>query len=305
MSDNSEGLVFNIQRYSIHDGPGIRTVVFFKGCPLRCKWCANPEALNRFPELGFRRSLCNGCGDCVEVCPKGAISLNHAGDAVNIDRKICDNCGKCVSSCYRDSLALYGKIMSVDEVVKEVIKDKPFYQKSKGGITLSGGEPLYQPAFAISLLKKCHEDGVHTAIETSACCSPQVLEAVLSQTDLVFFDLKFLDSVSHSKFTGYSNEIILNNAKVIASLGVPVVPRMPLIPTINDSVENIKATSQFLHTINTPVIELMPYHRFGLGKYEALGIPYLLDGTKAPEPSEIEKTKELFQMSGIECMVSL
>lgn len=305
MASEKKGLVFNIQRYSIHDGPGIRSVVFLKGCPLRCVWCANPESLSRSPELGFRRSLCNGCGECVKVCPKAAISLNSGSKVISIDRRTCDNCGKCVSNCYRDSLALYGKWMSVEEVVNEVLKDKPFYQKSKGGVTLSGGEPLYQPAFAISLLKKCREVGVHTAIETSAYCSPTLLKAVLGQTDMVFFDLKLLDTAIHSRYTGRRNQLILMNAKIITSIGIPVIPRMPLIPTITDSVENITATAQFLKTISCPAIELMPYHRFGLGKYEALGRPYLLDGIKAPEPNDIERTKELFQRSKIECMVSL
>ncbi|MFC1971120.1 glycyl-radical enzyme activating protein [Chloroflexota bacterium] len=305
MVSDSQGLVFNIQKYSIHDGPGIRTVVFLKGCPLRCTWCANPESLNPLPELGFRHSLCNTCGDCMKTCPKGAISINSEDGTISIDRKVCDNCGKCVSDCYRDALALYGKRMSVAEVVSEVLKDMPFYRKSGGGITLSGGEPLYQSAFAMALLKQCHEAGIHTAVETSAYCSPRTLKAALKETDLLFFDLKHLDSATHSRLTGQPNDLILSNTKIIASAGIPVIPRMPLIPTINDSAENIKVTADFLKLINIKVIELMPYHRFGLGKYEALGRQYLLDGVKAPEPGDIARTKEYFQGLDIECTVSV
>ncbi len=305
MKNGNLTLVTNIQGYSIHDGPGIRTVVFLKGCGLECRWCSNPECISPHPEIGFIKTLCTRCGKCAEVCPVGAL-VYEEGKLPYIDRKTCTDCGICSSVCSYQALVLYGKPMNADEVFDAVKRDNIFYQASGGGVTISGGEPLLQPEFVVDLFKKCRRAGIHTCIETSGYAPESALRQVLPYTNYVLYDLKHLNSEKHRRHTGKPNRLILTNAKIVAASGVEVLFRMPLIPGINDDLQNIKETAELLHKLgnNTPRIELMPYHRLGKGKYESLDKEYRLSGILSPEPEHLESLKNAFEANGIICLVS-
>jgi pyruvate formate lyase activating enzyme len=298
-------LVTNIQGYSIHDGPGIRTVVFLKGCGLECQWCSNPECISPQPEIGLFKSLCTKCRKCIKVCPNQTLR-GEVGEIPAIDRKRCSGCGECVSVCYYKALVLFGKMMSVEEVFDAVKRDAMFYQASGGGVTVSGGEVLLQTQFASRLLDNCRKAGIHTCIETSGYGDESGLRQVLPYTDLVLFDLKLQDSSKHSHYTGKPNCVILENARVVAASGVEFLFRMPLIPGINDDMQNIRETADFLHNLGVRAlrIELMPYHRLGKGKYESLDKTYRLDELLTPEPERTEKVRNAFEDAGIMCTIS-
>ncbi len=305
MKDQPAGIVFNIQHYSIHDGPGIRTVVFLKGCPLACCWCCNPESMDRNPELAFRQTLCNGCGECIPVCPKEALSLNREKNTIIIDRQLCSDCGACVPVCVRGALTIYGKRMSASEVVEDVAKDAPFYARSGGGVTVSGGEPCIHPSFLMAILKGCKEAGIHTAIETSGYVNNRFFNRLIKEVDLVLFDLKLMDPDRHYVATGRKNDRILNNARLLASSGSDIRFRMPLIPGINSDDKNLTALANFLHSIGHPSIELMPYHQFGRGKYVATGKTYTMGERPAATSADSENACRVLGGQGIECSVSL
>ncbi|MFC2060531.1 glycyl-radical enzyme activating protein [Chloroflexota bacterium] len=297
-----KGLVFNIQRYSLQDGPGIRTTVFLKGCTLRCSWCSNPESQAVFPEILNRRALCTKCELCIGVCPVGAISLGTKG--VRIGRKACTNCLACVSVCYPGALKIAGTEMSVEEVFNEVVRDEAFYRNSGGGVTLSGGEPLLQPDFALPFLQLCREAGLHTTIDTCGHVDPPVLERVLDYTDLVLYDLKHMDHVMHKKLTGVSNELILNNLRSIAGREVPHIIRFPIIPDINDSEENIRAMVSLVAGLSgVGVINLLPYHRLGMGKYDMLSHRYKLGALPSATTPQVEKVQSLIEQLGWQCEI--
>ena len=298
-------LVTNIQGYSIHDGPGIRTVVFLKGCSLECQWCSNPECISPHPEVGFIKTLCTKCGKCAEVCPEEAL-IFEADQLPRIDRKRCSGCGECSAVCDYEALILYGKPMNADEVFDAVNRDKMFYQASGGGVTVSGGEVLLQPQFVCDLFEKCRQAGIHTCLETSGHAAESALSLVLPYTDYVLYDLKHLNSERHRQYTGKPNRLILANAKIVAASGVETLFRMPLIPGINDDMQNISETAEFFHGLgnNALGIELMPYHRLGKGKYESLDRPYRLSGLLSPEPDHVALVKEKFEGYGIICSIS-
>jgi len=212
-----QGTVFDIQRYSIHDGPGIRTTVFVKGCPLRCKWCSNPESQNSYPEVLFSKAKCDGCGKCVEVCPLGAIILD--GDGIHIDRAKCDRCMKCLDVCYPHAIRCAGERKSVEEVIEEVSKDELFYRNSGGGVTISGGEPLFQPQFTLALLKECKERQLHTALDTCGFANWKEMEGILDYTDLVLFDIKHLDPEMHLMGTGLEMSLSLKTSTGLLKRG--------------------------------------------------------------------------------------
>jgi len=260
-----KGVIFNIERYSIHDGPGIRTLVFMKGCPLRCLWCANPESQKRLPEVGFAEKNCIKCGRCLELCPVGAITESRKGREIN--REVCTSCGKCAEVCPTGALILWGREMTVKEVMEEVQKDIPFYLTSGGGVTISGGEPMMQSEFVGILLEECHRNGLHTAIETSGYANWESFERVLRHLNLVFYDLKQMDPVKHKEFTGVSNKLILENAKKIDSKGISMIIRIPIIPGYTDSEENIREIAKFTKELKTVrEVNLLPYHRLGESK---------------------------------------
>jgi pyruvate formate lyase activating enzyme len=301
----ASALVTNIQGYSIHDGPGIRTVVFLKGCGLECWWCSNPECISARPEIGFLRTLCGECGECGGVCPNGAL-VAEAGQVPRIDRQRCSGCGTCASACSRGALVLYGKPMTVDEVFAAVKGDKMFYDASGGGVTISGGEPLLRPGFVRSLFEQCREAGIHTCLETSGYAGKPALAQVLSFTDYVLYDLKLQDSRRHREYAGKANTLIRANAIVAARSGVEVLFRMPLIPGINDGDENIAETAAFLRSLGDPPpgLQLMPYHRFGTGKYESLDRPYHLGDVPSPAPESTARILQAFEAHGLACTVS-
>ncbi|MBN1367787.1 MAG: glycyl-radical enzyme activating protein [Dehalococcoidales bacterium] len=298
MVDNIKGVVYNIQGYSIDDGPGIRTTVFLKGCPLQCLWCSNPESQQPYPEISHSDSLCNKCGKCVEICELKAVSVDDTG--VHIDRKICTNCGRCVEVCAPQALRILGKYMSVEEVFYEVNKDKQYYQVSGGGVTASGGEPLLQPDFVAALFKKCRESEIHTCLETCGFGAKTALDKVLPYTSLVLFDIKHVDSVTHQKLTGKSNEQIFRNLEYIIEKGVPIIIRAPMIPGYNDSDLEITALAQAMVDMKLKKIDLMPYHKYGLGKYKMLDRQYELGDVNKSE-AKLEESKAIFKSFGLEC----
>lgn len=299
---NSKAMIFNIQRFSLQDGPGIRTTVFLKGCPLRCWWCSNPESQALIPEVAHSTALCNQCGECIKVCPAKAISLAERG--IRIDRKLCNNCTTCVSTCYAGALKTYGKEMSVEEVFEEVEKDVAYYRNSEGGVTVSGGEPLAQADFVVSLLKQCRQSGLHTTLDTCGYARREVLEKVLQFTDLVLYDLKHVNALVHKRITGVSNKRILRNLDLAAKSGVEVIVRVPIIPGFNDSAESITALSKLVAGLKSvKEVNLLPYHRFGVGKYEMLDRPYQLDSKLPPDRPHLEELKEIIVTFGKECKI--
>ena len=296
-------LITNIQGYSIHDGPGIRTTVFLKGCPLRCRWCANPENLVPTVRIGWLKDLCRRCGRCAGACPRGAILPD---DRRRIDRGKCDSCGSCVEACLYGALVAYGEPMTAEEVFSKVRRDRIFYESSGGGVTVSGGEPLTHPEFVAALFTLCHEDGIHTCVETCGCVPPENVDAVRSLTDLFYFDLKLMDPEEHFRHTGHDNALILENARRLSAAGTQILFRQPVIPTVNDNEKNVAATAAFIRSLGRPDIrlQLMPYHRMGTSKYAALDMPYELESISAMTVQQAEELRALYEKHGVSCTVS-
>jgi pyruvate formate lyase activating enzyme len=293
-----EGIIFDIQRYSIHDGPGIRTVVFLKGCPLRCLWCCNPESQLTNPQLSFIQSKCIGCLECIKICPNKAIRFDKEKGFL-IDYKLCDMCGRCSDVCYPGARVIIGKKMSVDEVIAEVIRDKSFYNRSNGGVTLSGGEVLLQWGFAKEILKKCKELNINTAIETCGYCKWEYFTEVLEYVDLVLYDLKHLDSAEHKRLTGVDNQLILENAAKVVKKVKEMIIRVPLIPSLNDSKDNIMMLVDFVSTLEkVKEIDLLPYHQLGVSKYNQIGQTYKLNEINPPSKEKINDIKRYIENRG-------
>lgn len=267
-SKEQEGIVFNIQRYSIHDGPGIRTTVFLKGCPLQCFWCQNPESQAIKPQVLLNRSNCSSCGICITVCPTGASSLSDESSVIN--RSICIGCGKCAEACPNQARSLAGKRLTVSEIMTEVLKDRKFYDNSGGGVTLSGGDPTAQPDFALAIFKRCKEEGLHTTLDTCGYSPWPTLEPLLKYVDHVLYDIKCIDPEKHLEATGKSNDLILGNVGKIAGYKSMRI-RVPLIPGFNDSPEEIKTIARFVKTELGPIeIDLLTYNKLGEGKYDRM-----------------------------------
>jgi pyruvate formate lyase activating enzyme len=313
------GTIFDIKKYSINDGPGIRTTVFFSGCPLACWWCHNPEGISLMPELLHREGRCILCGACMEACDEGAITLirhcegaspkqssasqgllrreNHSprNDIVT-DREKCTGCQTCISACYSGARQFSGQEMSVDEVMDQVKREVPFYDESGGGVTFSGGEPLMQPGFLSALLNACHEQEIHTTVDTSGFANWNVFEQIRGKVDLFLYDLKHMDSVRHHEVTGVPNEVILDNLKKLAERGHKILVRIPLIPGINDDEENLQASGRFLASLlNLQGVELMGYHDIAQAKYEALDWDYKLPNTRPPTKEAMSHAAEVLK----------
>ncbi len=263
------GIVFNIQRFSMHDGPGIRTTVFLKGCTLNCAWCHNPESIDPKPQLQYFKEKDTGCKACENVCPKG-IQLDEELPAKNSG---CDACGICAESCPNQARKIAGKEMTADEVLSEVLKDKEYYENSGGGVTLSGGEPLLQSDFAAEILKKAKKHGLHTTLDTAGNVPWSNFSKVLPYVDLVLLDLKIMDMELHRKYTGHSNKAIHENAKKLFETGLQVNIRVPVITGVNDTIENARATAEFIKGYdNITEVKLLPYHSLGLDKAKSIGM---------------------------------
>lgn len=273
-----KGTIFNIKRFSVHDGPGIRTSIFLKGCPLNCVWCHNPEGISASLSVWYNRSICILCGSCIEVCPENALSLSLDKNSVKIDRDLCRMHGSCVDMCPTGAISLTGKQITPEEVMEEIRKDFLFFEKSGGGVTLTGGEPLFQPDFCLSILKECKNEGINTAVETSLYCDRSVLEDTLSFADLFIVDLKIFDSGVHEKFTGKSNNSIKENLSYLSGTGKEILVRIPLINDITDGQDNIEGILGFVKDLGRDLpVEYLSYNPLAEAKYRKLSISYPLD----------------------------
>jgi len=304
-----KGTIYNIQRYSVHDGPGIRTIVFLKGCPLRCIWCSNPEGLCAGKDLLYYRNLCKSCRSCVPKCPQDAISQAAGGESgeggIAVNRGLCVRCGTCAAFCFSDALRVVGREASAQELLDEVAKDIVFYRRSGGGLTVSGGEPLAQPEFSAALLQGAKALGIGTAVETSCCAPEDAVRQVLPHADNVFIDLKLCDPKRHREAAGADNSQILGNIRLAAkelTRGANMVLRMPVVPSVNDDAENIRQSAEFILSLARPVpLELLAYHEFAKSKYAGLGKEYGPEPLRIAPPSKarMEQIADEFRRCGV------
>ena len=287
------GNIFNIQKYSIHDGPGIRTTVFFKGCPLNCWWCHNPESQSPSPELIFWKDRCINCNTCLTACPSDAISIEDG--IMFTDKRKCSLCGECAKKCPTEAREIIGRKATACEVMKEIEKDIIFYQESGGGVTFSGGEPLMQQEFLEEILHCCQKKEIHTTLDTSGYCAWPFLDRIREMIDLFLFDVKIMNDEAHKKYTGVSNQIILENLKKLAGENENIIVRIPIIPGINDDAQNIKDIGKFLASISIKCIELLSYHNIASEKYARIGKNYALENTRVPAKEKLSKISNLLR----------
>ncbi|HZY41134.1 MAG TPA: glycyl-radical enzyme activating protein [Anaerolineae bacterium] len=282
----THGLVFDIRKYSIHDGPGIRTTVFFKGCPLSCWWCHNPESQSPTIEMSLRDSRCIRCGACVDACPHGAVTWIN-GEPIT-DRARCERCATCATICYADAREPIGRDMTVAEVMAEIETDVAFYDQSGGGVTFSGGEPLLQRDFLLELLRACKAKDIHTAVDTSGFATWSTLDRIRRHVDLFLYDLKLMDDDRHHEYTGVSNRSILSNLQALSDCGHNIIIRVPIIPGINDDDETIRQIADFTRTLpHVQGVDILPYHHIAVDKYLRLAKPYRLFETRQPSDDRV------------------
>jgi len=275
------GMIFDLRRFSIHDGPGLRTTVFFKGCPLRCLWCHNPESQDPRPERIERPERCLHCGACLNACPQHAITA--ADGRMLTDPACCTRCGACVEACFSEARQMVGRLQTAADVLAEIERDQLFFDQSGGGATFSGGEPLLQPDFLFDLLQGCRARGIHTALDTCGQASWETLERIFPAVDLFLYDLKLMDAARHTRYTGVSNVRILDNLRRLAATGSAIWLRVPVIPGVNDDGENLAALGAFAASLaGVQQVTLLPYHRAAAGKYERLGAAYALADVAPP-----------------------
>lgn len=296
------GIIFDIMHFSTHDGPGIRTTVFLKGCPLQCAWCHNPESQSLIPQIMLRPNLCIACQACLKACPNGAIT-NRVGKII-YDRTRCHLCGQCVDVCVSGAREMVGRQMWSEDVLREIEKDQPFYDESGGGVTFSGGETLIQFEFLKEMLHLCHQRGIHTALDTSGFAPWVQLEEILPDVDLFLYDIKSTDDAVHQKYVGVSNHLILENIRKLSEYDVPIIIRMPYIPSINDTVEQIQALGELAGSLKNLVgIEILAYHKIGIEKYKRLQLPYLLVGIQTPEPYQLEAAAHILKQYDVQVTI--
>jgi pyruvate formate lyase activating enzyme len=294
MYKSNKGIIFNIQRFSVNDGPGIRTTIFLKGCPLKCLWCFNPEGIKTQPEIIWYNEKCGRCFRCIEVCPNHAII--HKKISIITNMKKCNTCGKCEEVCFYEARKIIGKYMNVKEVLNEILKDKLFYENSGGGITLSGGEVTLQPEFALSILKESKRKDINTAIETCGYAKWSIFKTLIPYIDLILYDLKQIDEAKHRIYTGVSLDLIIDNLSRIDQIGIPLWIRIPFIPGYTDQEENIFKVANFLSRLQSiQRIDLLLYRTLGIPKYKSLGIKYPLEKIKPPGKEKMKKFEEIIK----------
>ena len=301
----AHGTVLSIERFAMHDGPGIRSLVLFKGCPLRCQWCSTPNSQNAFPEMIYTAGRCITCGKCIEACDRRAISSSDEG-AIVTNIRLCDNCGECAAVCPTGARKMSGISMTSEMVMEEVMKDSVFYWNSGGGVTLGGGEPTMQPKFCIEILRASKNEGIHTAIETNGYSRWDILGKIIELVDLMHVDVKHMSSAEHKRLTGKGNRLILDNISKVARqyVDISLVVRVPIIPSCNDSEENMSATAAFVAGLErVQRVELLPYHKLGSWRYAALQRRYALECLEPPSQRRMDELKGLFESYGIDTRI--
>jgi pyruvate formate lyase activating enzyme len=302
---NANGLrrnVIGITRMTIHNGPGLRTLILFKGCPLRCLWCSTPESQNLFPELAVSPDRCFHCGQCLSICPKSAI--RSAEKSITVDRKLCENCGKCVETCNAEALKMIGRPMTPDELVEEVKKDEVFFRRSRGGVTISGGEPLLSREFNLRLLRQLKDAGINVGVDTSGYVPWNDIDPLLPYVDFFLWDIKHMDAEKHRKLTGVPNALILRNAKLVSERNIPIYIRIPVIPGCNDSEENLKKTCEFARGLSSVVdVGLLPLHHLGKARYASLNREYPIDGLELIPDDALQNLSRLVESCGLQCKI--
>ncbi len=296
-----KGIITNIQKYCVHDGPGIRTTVFFKGCPLKCWWCHNPETQNKRNEIMFYEDRCSKCMRCINNCPVKAIDIQNGKPKINYDK--CIKCEKCCDVCLNDAREYIGREVSPDWLIKELIKDNVFYEQSNGGITISGGEPMLQADFLKEILGKCKTYGLHTAIETCGYAKWDEFEKILNCVDLFLFDIKLMDSNKHRKYTGVENKLILDNLKKLSANNAEIIIRMPIIKGVNDNFEHVDNVIRFISNLQITEVNLLPYHKMGMDKYKRMDLQYKMNGDEIPTDEQMKKLALRFSENSIKVKI--
>jgi pyruvate formate lyase activating enzyme len=295
-------MVIEITRMTVHNGPGIRTLILFKGCPLRCIWCSTPESQRESPEIALYPDKCILCGDCIPVCPQSAITIS--GKRINLNRELCDNCGQCVSVCNTKALLLFGQEYTVEELVVEVKKDEIIYKHSGGGVTISGGEPFFGPEFLLTLLQELKRNGISCGIDTCGFADRKHIEAALSYVDFFLWDIKHMNREKHIEYTGVSNELILDNLRFVSRKNIPLYLRLPVIPGYNDSEDNLLDLCDFAKTLSSLVeIDLLPLHHLGKARYTALGREYPIGEIPLIKEETLDEMKRLVESTGLKCNI--
>ncbi len=296
------GLIFDIKRYAINDGPGIRTTIFLKGCPLSCKCCHNPESQSNHVQKLYTESKCIGARECVEVCPNEALTLTPNGIVTDTDA--CKLCGKCAEVCPTKAIEMSGTLYNTAEIVEIIERERIHHDHSGGGVTFSGGEPLLFSGFLIEMLDACGEKGIHRTVDTSGFADTKVLLNVAKRTDHFLYDIKHMDNEKHKEFTGVGNELILKNLRILAETGATVDIRIPLIENVNADEENLRATAVFVAALPGKIpVSLLPYHDIAVNKYKKLGMPYDEGEMKEPDPEKQNRAIELFAEYGVEAKI--